>query len=219
MVIDSAFGPGAPSDGASIAAWYAQRIAPWRRAEPKPAVVTLDHIPKRKEDRPPGPIGSVHKRSQADVTLDVSGSPWSPERGGSMFLTVAKDRHGRIGPKNSTAAVVVGSWAGEGKARAFTYHLEAPDPSKAKAKGARGAKAEDISVALLAGLAAHPEGLTGIRAVQVLVKANNSHVRDTLEELVQGDLVNREDAGKLGFRYTVTEAGAAVVEAQNETQS
>ena len=43
---------------------WSSSFDPWRKADV--AVLMLDHVPKRTKDRPPGPIGSQHKRARVD---------------------------------------------------------------------------------------------------------------------------------------------------------
>ena len=77
VVIDSAESAGCPSDGADVAPWLAKTVLPFRDAGA--SVLVLDHVPKRKEGRPLGPIGSQHKLARVDgAALYVSGVPWTP---------------------------------------------------------------------------------------------------------------------------------------------
>ena len=65
IVIDSAESAGLSTDSNDAAPWYLSHTSPF--TDTGSAVVLLDHIPKRREDRPPGPIGSQHKRAKADA--------------------------------------------------------------------------------------------------------------------------------------------------------
>ena len=76
VVIDTAESSGAPSDGASIGPWFKTMVKPFEERDI--AVLILDHLPKRRQDRPLGPIGSTHKVGRLDgATYDISGQPWT----------------------------------------------------------------------------------------------------------------------------------------------
>ena len=95
VVIDSAESAGCPSDGADVAPWLAKIVLPFRDAGA--SVLVLDHVPKRKEGRPLGPIGSQHKLARIDgAALFVSGVPWTQQTDGYLVLTNHKDRHGQL---------------------------------------------------------------------------------------------------------------------------
>ena len=64
VVIDSAETAGCPSDGSDVAPWLAKTVLPFNEAGA--TVLILDHIPKRKEGRPMGPIGSQHKLARVE---------------------------------------------------------------------------------------------------------------------------------------------------------
>ena len=85
VVIDSAESAGCPSDGADVAPWLAKIVFPFLEAGC--TVLIIDHIPKRKEGRPMGPIGSQHKLARIDgAALLVTGVPWTQKTDGHLVV-------------------------------------------------------------------------------------------------------------------------------------
>ena len=187
VVIDSAESSGAPSDGKPIAEWYTNYIIPWQ--DSGATVLILDHVPKAREDRPRGPIGSTHKLSRLDgVGLIISGTPWTKKRNGKMFLKVDKDRNGDVGPQGSTAAVVVGTYKGG----AFKVELEAPVVQAT----------EDVTGPMLAALAEKADiGVMGKRGYRTLLKGAHGPNDTAIEELVNMGFVAKTLRGQ-GYHYT-----------------
>ena len=75
VVIDSCESAGCPSDGGATKPFFDKFIDPWLRVGA--TILMLDHVPKRREERPLGPIGSTHKRSRIDgAAISVTGTPW-----------------------------------------------------------------------------------------------------------------------------------------------
>ena len=109
IVIDSAESAGCPSDGADVAPWLAQIVQPF--LDVGCTVLVLDHVPKRKEGRPLGPIGSQHKLAKIDgAALFVSGIPWTQKTDGHLVLTNHKDRHGQLpAPIGKAVARLIGT--------------------------------------------------------------------------------------------------------------
>ena len=109
VVIDSAESAGCPSDGADVAPWLAKIVLPFLEAGA--TVLVLDHVPKRKEGRPLGPIGSQHKLARVDgAALYVSGVPWTQKTDGHLTLYNHKDRHGQLpAPIGKAVARVIGT--------------------------------------------------------------------------------------------------------------
>ena len=123
VVIDSCESAGAPSDGQPIDDFFDKYVERWKKAEI--GVCLLDHIPKRSQDRPKGPIGSVHKLSRLDgAALVVSGQPWSKTTNGQLKLVVEKDRHGDLpAPFGKTATLVKGEYKTVDGERTFAYYV------------------------------------------------------------------------------------------------
>ena len=96
VVLDAAESAGCPSDGADVAPWFAFHVTPWIRAGC--SVIWLDHVPKQREGRPAGPIGSNHKLAKVDgAALYVTGVPWSKEDGGRHQIDQPqRSRHGEL---------------------------------------------------------------------------------------------------------------------------
>ena len=121
VVVDAAESSGCPSDGSDVNPWLARMVRPWRDHDH--GVSILDHIPKRSEDRPDGPIGSQRKLAAPDgISLLVSGYCWTKSKSGRLSLLNHKDRTGNYA-KNQIVAVVIGEWEGEGETRSFAYRI------------------------------------------------------------------------------------------------
>ena len=91
VVIDACNSAGCPSDGSDVSRWFGTHVAPWGKDV---TILLIDHIPKREDDRAPGQIGSVHKRSMlTGVGLLLQGKAWDKKNDGRITLTSEKDRH------------------------------------------------------------------------------------------------------------------------------
>ena len=91
VVVDALSSAGCPSDGSDISPWWDAFVKPFGTSQ---TVVLGDHRPKRSEDRAPGGIGSVHKRSfLTGVLLLADGVPWTKDSDGRITLVNQKDRH------------------------------------------------------------------------------------------------------------------------------
>ena len=72
VIIDAAESSGAPSDGSSVTEWTKEKIAPFQSRNV--GVLILDHVPKRRQERPRGAIGSQHKLAKVDgAAIAISG--------------------------------------------------------------------------------------------------------------------------------------------------
>ena len=124
IVIDAAESSGCPSDGAPVNDWLEKVVNPWRKADRDYGVQVLDHIPKTKDNRPDGPIGSQRKMAAVDgISLLIGGYCWSKTKGGRLTLTNDKDRTGQYG-KKQPVATIIGDW--EGESRAFGHSIVKP---------------------------------------------------------------------------------------------
>ena len=198
VVIDSAESWGCPADGSDVAPWLDKFIEPWRRADV--AVLLLDHIPKRPQGRPPGAIGSQHKRARVDgAALRCVGKPWTKKAGGYISLVNEKDRVGDL-PAGLGRAVATlrGSWDQNG---AFEWSLTAP---KSEAQDETEADHELTDAVLQAIRAAGPAGIHGKRELQRTVGRNQSEVLDVVNDLVEDGRIIKEQRGQ-GFTYRVEE--------------
>ena len=197
VVIDSCESAGCPADSNNVAPWYRQCVDPWISAGA--GVILLDHVPKRREDRPKGGIGSQHKLARVDgAALFVQGQVWTKKASGKITLTLHKDRPGDLpAMPNRPVAVVEGLHADS--ALAITIASPADDDDT-----------EDLANDLLVEIAkAGPEGVVGSRAIRGLVKGDGRKIDASLDELIAADLVARTKQGR-AFVYTITETGGEI---------
>ena len=155
VVIDALSSAGCPSDGSDISPWWDTHVKPFGTDV---TMVLGDHRPKRAEDRAPGGIGSVHKRSfLTGVLLLAEGKPWTTDDDGRITLTNQKDRHSVLpaGLYKPVAAVV-----GKHKGGRLVLTVEPPSDKE------RGADLRERVVNALT--LAEPDG---IRTVTTLAKA------------------------------------------------
>ena len=193
VVIDSAESAGCPSDGADVAPWLAKIVLPFLEAGA--TVLVLDHVPKRKEGRALGPIGSQHKLARVDgAALFVSGVPWTQKTDGHLVLTVHKDRHGALpSPTGKAVARVIGTHERD----TLTLSIEPPE-------------AEDNPVEafgpMLRVLAEHPDGVVGQAAMRELVTGRIQKKDSLIAEAVTEGLILKDKPGRK-VRYMVSESG------------
>ena len=199
VVIDAAESAGCPSDGAPINEWWCRYVTPWREAGA--GVLILDHEPKRKEGRPRGPIGSVHKLSRIDgCALRLSGTAWTKRTDGTIYLAVHKDRPGDLPAVGKVVAVAIGSYDHNG---AFRLDLHSPrTPVESKATEASDQLADELLRAIAA---KGDEGVTGWREVRSLAKASNKAIEDAIGRLVEAGLVTQQTTGR-GIRWVAVES-------------
>ena len=198
IVIDAAESAGCPSDGGDVVPWYKANIDVWLMAGV--GVLLLDHVPKRREDRPKGGIGSQHKLARIDgVALYISGVPWNKQTGGGMKLTVHKDRQGDLPAATGKVAAVI---KGVYKDGVLDYSITAPTDDDIP----------DVADALLDKIAkAGFDGVSGQRNIRTLVKGRGKDIDTALSELISNGLVERVKDGK-AYTYYATTAGQDVVE-------
>ena len=201
VIIDAAESSGCPSDGSPVNDWLAKVVMPWRDPGVNSGVLVSDHIPKQKDNRPDGPIGSQRKLAAVDgISLLVSGYCWTKTKSGRLTLTNDKDRTGNYGRKQPVAAVA-GEW--EGDARTFSYRIV--EPTKEDANDNLGGKILD------AVNEAGPEGFVGKNNLAKAVGGNRNTVLRTINSLVDGKLLNVEKA-KGSDVYTLTNDGLNFVD-------
>ena len=215
VVIDSAESAGCPSDGADVAPWFRANIDPWLATGA--AVLLLDHVPKRKEDRGRGGIGSQHKLARADVALFLTGQPWTKEADGILQLVLHKDRAGEMPcVMGKTVTTVVGKWVpGRNGERLFTYSFQVPDPADEDEDG--GARVS-VSTVIMAIHEAGADGLRGTRAVRDAVPGERRAVDAALQRAIKDGMVEREQDGR-AFVYRLTLQGRDMVAFQQSAQS
>ena len=196
LVIDATESAGCPADGSNVRPWFESHVDPWRM--PTIAVLLLDHVPKRREDRPKGAIGSQHKLARLDgAALYVSGFPWTKGKGGKIFIQNQKDRQGDLpAAAGQHVAVVVGDYENIGGEQCFGYRVEAPE-----APG----RAPDMIDALL-GAIADQGPIFGARALRELVKGRGNEISVAADQLAIEGYIVKVPYGK-GFQYTITPEG------------
>ena len=198
VVIDAAESAGCPSDGSDVVPWFRMMVDPWLEAGA--AVIVLDHVPKRREDRARGGIGSQHKLARIDgAALYVSGTPWNKQVGGGMKLTVHKDRPGDL---PASVGKQVAMLKGEHKDGILRYSIVAGGDTD-----------DDESVAdeLLYKIAATGfDGVKGARGIRELIKGRGKATDAALVELMENGLVSYTKMGN-GYNYAATAAGLEVV--------
>ena len=193
VIIDSAESAGCPSDGADVAPWLAKIVQPFLDAGA--TVLVIDHVPKRKEGRPLGPIGSQHKLARVDgAALFVSGVPWTQKTDGHLVLTNHKDRHGQLpAPIGKAVARLVGVHEGDYLALSIVSP-EAED------------NIEEAYIPTLRALAgAGPDGVHGQKAMRDLVVGRATHRDKIISDLVARGFVVKTSGKKV--HYSITALG------------
>ena len=198
IVLDAATSAGCPADGADVLPWYKANINVWLDAGV--GVLLLDHVPKRREDRPRGGIGSTHKLGRIQgAALDISGVPWNKQVGGGMKLIVHKDRNGELPATLGKVAAVIKGVYRDG---VLDYTINPPTDDDIP----------DVADALLDKIAKTGEaGVTGQRNIRTLVKGSNKAVDTALDSLMSNGLIERVTKGK-SYTYYATAAGQDIVE-------
>ena len=196
VIIDAAESSGCPSDGSPVNDWLGKVVMPWRDPTVNAGVLVSDHIPKRSEDRPDGPIGSQRKLAAVDgISLLVSGYCWTKTKGGRMTLTNHKDRTGSYA-RSQIVAAVIGEWEGEGDTRAFSYRIVEPSKEDATSDNVGGKILNAVN-------AAGPVGFTGKSNLSKAVGGNRNTVFRTIDSLVEGMLLTvSKDKGSDVYKLT-----------------
>ena len=193
VVIDSAESAGCPSDGADVAPWLAKIVLPFLEAGC--TVLVLDHVPKRKEGRPMGPIGSQHKLARIDgAALFVTGIPWTQKTDGHLVLTNHKDRHGQLpAPIGKAVARLIGTH------EADSLHLSIVAPETED-------NIEEAYIPTLRALAdAGPDGVHGQKAMRDLVVGRGSQRDKAIGDLVDLGFILKTRGKKV--HYSITALG------------
>ena len=204
VVLDAAESAGCPSDGADVAPWFAFHITPWIRAGC--SVIWLDHVPKQREGRPAGPIGSNHKLAKVDgAALYVTGVPWSKVDGGGIKLVNHKDRHGELPAVRFKQVALV---TGEHKGGKLEYRLDPP----AKDADADADPINEVMERMLYAIVeAGFDGIATQKAVRATAKARYQIADLALDQLIDDGLVERIKGEGKGYKYVSTEAGKAAM--------
>ena len=193
VVIDSAESAGCPSDGADVAPWLAKIVIPFLEAGC--TVLVLDHVPKRKEGRPLGPIGSQHKLARVDGSaLFVTGVPWTQKTDGHLVLFNHKDRHGQLpAPIGKAVARVIGTH------EADNLHMSIVAPEK------EDNLEESYIPTLRALVSAGPDGVHGQKAMRELVVGRNNQRDKAIGDLVDLGFILKTRGKKV--HYSITALG------------
>ena len=195
VVIDSVESAGCATDSNNVGPWFITNVDPWLNAGV--GVLLLDHVAKRKEDRPRGAIGSQHKLARiSGSALYCSGQAWTKQADGRIVLRLHKDRAGDVpGVVTKPVAAINGRYANG----VLTYSITAPDDSDADA----GELGEQLLQAILE---TGEEGVVGGRAIRGLVNGRGQDIDNALSELIANGLVQRVKVGQ-AYRYSVTIEG------------
>ena len=207
-VIDSAESWGCAADGQDVAPWMVKFVDPWRKADV--AVLLLDHVPKRPKDRPPGPIGSQHKRARVDgAALRCFGRCWTKAEGGAVTLANEKDRVGDLPAGMGRAvATLSGTWDASG---GFAWELIAPTvETEAESEGGNDADQEIVYEAIKA---AGTEGIHGWRKLRQAAEISQERAMNAADALVESGRLTRE---KRGQGYTYWAVGDGLTKAEND---
>ena len=158
-------------------------------------VVVVDHVPKRKEGRPLGPIGSQHKLARIDgAALFVTGIPWTQKTDGHLVLTNHKDRHGMLpAPIGKAVARMIGTH------EYGTLNLSIVSPETED-------NLEEAYIPTLRALAnAGPDGVHGQKAMRDLVVGRGSQKDKSIGDLVVLGFILKTPGKKV--HYSITALG------------
>lgn len=205
VVIDSVESAGLATDSNNAGPWFRQHVDPW--LESGAGVLTLDHIPKRTQDRPRGAIGSQHKMARiSGAGLLLTGTPWTKTQGGKVKLINHKDRQGDLPePLNKTVAIIEVTHGDDGQ---LLYTITAPNVEE---------NTEDVTGLLLEAIAATgSQGVRTMKGIRGLLTAGHMKVDPALHDLLNQGLVEIGKDGKANI-YVATPAGHTMLEMDQET--
>ena len=203
VIIDSAESAGCPSDGADVAPWLAKIVLPFR--DVGCTVLVIDHVPKRKEGRPLGPIGSQHKLARIDgAALFVSGVPWTEKMDGHLVLTNHKDRHGQLpAPIGKAVARIIVTHDGD------SLNMNIVSPEKED-------NLEESYIPTLRALAdASQDGIRGQKAMRDLVVGRADQRDKAISNLVElGFIVKTKGSKGQKVHYAISPSGLEELKAE-----
>ena len=198
VVIDAAESSGCPSDGAPVNTWLEKVVMPWYDAGYTTNVT--DHIPKAREGRADGPIGSQRKLAAVTgISLLVGGYCWTKRKNGRITLTNDKDRTGSYG-KKEPVATIIGDWVNG----AFGYTIAPPSNEDSRGGSVGNAILEAVNDA-------GPAGMVGKRKLLEAVGGNRAIANTTIDNMVEGGLIQIAKKGQT-ITYTLTAEGASFLE-------
>lgn len=199
VIIDAAESSGAPSDGSPVKEWNNEKIQPFKDSEVGGLI--LDHVPKRRQERPRGAIGSQYKLAKIDgAAIGISGKAWTKTQDGALMLRLEKDRQGDVpGNVGAKIASVKGHYEGD----RLTITID--PPNKDDDGGV------DMDMLLLAAIgSAGAEGVHSARALYSMVKGKAQAKQESLSTLLGDGLVSVSKHGQAKV-HTITEAGEVVL--------
>ena len=212
LVLDNAGGLRCPQDGSDVRPWIEAVIEPWRRRH-KPTIIVLDHRPKRAAGRAPGPIGSEYKVDYADgAVLDIAGKPWNLTEGGSLTLTVVKDRHGQLpAVRDDIAATIRATWQRGG----FAYTITPPKDGQTTQESVDLVDARaDIERRILTAVGNCGDiGITSATALHKAVGGRKQTVLSIASQLASDGLLAMTEHGR-SHRYVLTSLGSETLDMQ-----
>ena len=198
VILDSAEAAGAASDGGDIAGWWTDHVRPWEMLGV--TVLVLDHVAKRREGRPRGPIGSTHKLSRVTgAGLFIDGTPWNKTVSGTVKLRNDKDRPGELpAPLGRWVADVRGSYDHDGH---FLLEITAPaEEEEDTDEGSPSPRAAIIAALTEAG----PEGIKGKGALASMAEITRPTLDKALPDLLWdngGRVIQEGPGGRGGYGY------------------
>ena len=209
VVIDSVESAGLPTDSNDAAPWYKKHTDLFLSSGA--GVLTLDHVPKRRLDRPRGPIGSQHKTARlSGAGLFLSGTPWTKESSGRIYLANHKDRPGDLPAGLMKTVAVVEVTHGDNGLLIWNINPPADDDNDDL-----GELTENLLDAIVA---KGQEGVKGSTAVRGLVKAKGHKMIDAaLADLMSNGMVARRREGR-PYVYFATETGMDMSAADDDSE-
>ena len=200
VVIDSVETAGLSTDSNNAAPWFDAHTSPFLARDI--GVLPIDHVAKRREDRPMGAIGSQHKRARiSGAGLLLIGTPWTKTQPGKIKLVNHKDRLGDLPePMNKTVAIVsvTHGWGGR-----LNYTIDAPKAEE---------NTEDVTGLLLEAIAAEgPDGVRTKKNIRGLLNVGHKKLDPALDDCLNNDWVTTEYDGKANV-YTVTPEGQKLLD-------
>ena len=231
VVIDSAESSGCPSGGENVNPWIANMVQPWR--DVGTGVLVVDHQPKRKEDRPLGPIGSQRKLAAVDgAALECSGLCWTKRKEDRPLGPIGSQRKlaavdgaalecsGLCWTKKKGGKIILSNHkdrAGDldsavGKALAVivgTYQGEGDDRAFGYTieKPEQQEDVESLSVQIMdAVIGAGDDGISSRTKLRGMVKGGNGAKDATIEQLIKMGLLHELQHGQ-ARSYIATDEG------------
>ena len=200
VVLDSVEQAGLPTDSNNAGPWYEAHVSPFLARDI--GVLPVDHVAKRREDRPMGAIGSQHKRARiSGAGLLLIGTPWTKKQPGKIKLVNHKDRLGDLPePMNKTVAIVSVTHGVNGR---LNYTIDAPRAEE---------NTEDVTGLLLEAIAA--QGSDGVRTkknIRGLLNVGHLKLDPALDDCLNNGWVTTEYDGKANV-YTVTPEGEKMLD-------